>query len=288
MVIESVIFGLLAAVGWGIADFLTAAISKNLGILRTVVGVNIIAVGVTTAFLFLVSGSDQISATQWVTLSAMSVLGFITYLGFYKALQIGPVALVSPIVAAYAVVVIILAVVFLGERLSSVQAVGATASIVGVVFASLNLRGLTSLKGIISKGVLYGLGAMVGIGVWQYFIGVLSRDMGWFLPIYINRLIILAMLALVTGASKTWPWQRLTIPIVAGIVIVGLAETGGLFAFSRGAEIGVISIVAAASTSYPVIPILGGLIIFQERLEVSQIAGLVVALVGLLVLGLGS
>ena len=129
---------------------------------------------------------------------------------------------------------------------------------------------------------------MVGIGVWQYFIGVLSRDMGWFLPIYINRLIILAMLALVTGASKTWPWQRLSIPIVAGIVIVGLAETGGLFAFSRGAEIGVISVVAATSTIYPVIPILGGLIIFQERLEVSQIAGLVVALVGLLVLGLGS
>ena len=218
----------------------------------------------------------------------MSALGFITYLGFYKALQIGPVALVSPIVAAYAVVVIILAVVFLGERLSSVQAVGATASIVGVVFASLNLQGLTRLKGIIGKGVLYGLGAMVGIGVWQYFIGVLSRDMGWFLPIYINRLIILAMLALVTGASKTWPWQRLSIPIVAGIVIVGLAETGGLFAFSRGAEIGVISIVAATSTIYPVIPILGGLIIFQERLEVSQIAGLVVALVGLLVLGLGS
>ncbi len=288
MVIESVIFGLLAAVGWGIADFLTAAISKNLGILRTVVGVNIIAVGVTTAFLFLVSGPGPVSATQWATLSAMSALGFITYLGFYKALQIGPVALVSPIVAAYAVVVIILAVVFLGERLSSVQAVGATASIVGVVFASLNLQGLTRLKGIIGKGVLYGLGAMVGIGVWQYFIGVLSRDMGWFLPIYINRLIILAMLALVTGASKTWPWQRLSIPIVAGIVIVGLAETGGLFAFSRGAEIGVISIVAATSTIYPVIPILGGLIIFQERLEVSQIAGLVVALVGLLVLGLGS
>ena len=288
MVIESVIFGLLAAVGWGIADFLTAAISKNLGILRTVVGVNIIAVGVTTAFLFLVSGPGPVSATQWATLSAMSALGFITYLGFYKALQIGPVALVSPIVAAYAVVVIILAVVFLGERLSSVQAVGATASIVGVVFASLNLQGLTRLKGIIGKGVLYGLGAMVGIGVWQYVIGVLSRDMGWFLPIYINRLIILAMLALVTGASKTWPWQRLSIPIVAGIVIVGLAETGGLFAFSRGAEIGVISIVAATSTIYPVIPILGGLIIFQERLEVSQIAGLVVALVGLLVLGLGS
>ena len=54
-----------------------------------------------------------------------------------------------------------------------------------------------------------------------------------------------------------------------------------LFAFSRGAEIGLISIVGAASTVYPIIPILGGFYLYRERLAPNQLVGLLVIVVGL-------
>ena len=41
LVLQSVIFGVIAAVCWGIADFLAAVISKRLGILGTVFGVHV-------------------------------------------------------------------------------------------------------------------------------------------------------------------------------------------------------------------------------------------------------
>ena len=284
MVIESVIFGLLAAFGWGVSDFVAALVAKRFGVLRTAFGVHLSAVVVTTPYLLLASSFSLISTTQWATLTGVAVLGFVTYLSFYKALQIGPIAIVSPIVGAYAMIVILLAVVVAGERLSGIQIVAASASIGGVVLTSLNLRSLKSRKGLIGKGALFGLVAMIGLGLSQYSIGILSRDIGWFLPIYVSRLFTFAMLAPASLIWRQLPWQRLTVLLGVGVAFAGITETAGLFAFSRGTEIGVISIVAAASTIYPILPVLGGLLIFRERLSPNQWLGLVIAMAGLLIL----
>ena len=284
MVIESIVFGLLAAFGWGIADFIAALIAKRVGVLRTAFGVHLSSVSVTTIYLLLASSLSLLSTTQWIALAGLAALGFVTYLCFYKALQIGPIAIVSPIVGAYAMIVILLAVVVAGERLSGLQVIAASASIGGVVLTSLNLRNLKARQGLLGKGALYGLIAMLGLGLSQYFIGILSRDIGWFLPIYVSRLFTFAMLAPVLLIWRQLPWQRFTVILFFGVAFAGITEIAGLFAFSRGTEIGIISIVAAASTVYPVLPVLGGLLIFRERLSPNQWIGLVIAMIGLLIL----
>ena len=48
----------------------------------------------------------------------------IAYLTHYRALELGPVAVVSPIGSTYAVVGVLLAVVFLGERPGSAPSSG--------------------------------------------------------------------------------------------------------------------------------------------------------------------
>ena len=68
------------------------------------------------------------------------------------------------------------------------------------------------------------------------------------------------------------------------MILIAVAETAGLFAFSRGSEIGTISLVAASSTTYPIIPILGGILLFNERMGVRQIFGVILTIVGLTVL----
>ena len=284
MVIESIVFGLLAALGWGIADFVAALIAKRVGVLRTAFGVHLSSVSVTTIYLLLASNLSLLSPTQWVALAGVAALGFVTYLCFYKALQIGPIAIVSPIVGAYAMIVILLAVIVAGERLNGVQVFAASASIGGVVLTSLNLRNLKIRQVLIGKGVLYGLIAMLGLGLSQYFIGILSRDIGWFLPIYVSRLFTFAMLAPILLIWRQLPWQRFTVLLFVGVAFAGITEIAGLFAFSRGTEIGIISIVAAASTVYPILPVMGGLLIFRERLSPNQWIGLVVAMIGLLIL----
>ena len=288
VVLQSLLLGVLAALGWGIADFVAAVVSKRLGVLRTIVGVHLVSIPVAAVYFFAVSDISIVSLTHWAVLLLISAVSFIVYIVFYKALQVGPVAVVSPIVSAYAVVVIVLAFIFTGERLSVMQGVAVSASVGGIVLASVSLRSGMRLREVVGFGALLGFVAMVGIGVWQFGVGILSRDIGWFLPIFLGRVITFGMFVPLVAVRREWPWQRLSAPLLVGVVVVGITETGGLFAFARGAEIGVISIVAAASITYPIIPILGGLIVFKEELGFTQYVGLAVALAALLVLALSS
>jgi drug/metabolite transporter (DMT)-like permease len=174
-----------------------------------------------------------------------------------------------------------MSVVILGERLNGWQYASVSATIGGVVLLSVDVRSLGSGQKILGLGIALGLFASVSAGVWQFTIGALSRDLGWFLPLYISRVFLLIMLMPLTAWRRSWPWQRLTWPVGAAVVMVGVLETGALFIFSRGAEIGLISIVGAASTVYPIIPILGGVYLYKERLAPNQLLGLLIVVLGL-------
>ena len=61
-------------------------------------------------------------------------------------------------------------------------------------------------------------------------------------------------------------------------------KIGSFFLLARGAELGAIGIVSVAQTTYPVIPILAGVLLFKERLVYSQIIGISLLLCSLAVL----
>ena len=284
----SVVFGIAAAVGWGVADFIAAAASKRLGALRTATGVHLSSSVALAGYFFFIFEPGLLTWLHWAALAGISVLGVLIYIAFYRALSEGPVAVVSPIVSSYAIVLIALAVAFSGERLSGWQVVGAICSIGGVVLASFDPRGLSNGGRMIGLGAALAIVTMLGIGALSYAIGILSRELGWFLPAYISRTMTLALFIPLTAALRQWSLRGVTVSLALGVGIAGVVEMGGMFAYTRGAEIGVISIVAAASISYPLIPMLGGIIVFGERLAVSQWVGLCIVLVGLLVLALAS
>ena len=95
-------------------------------------------------------------------------------------------------------------------------------------------------------------------------------------------LVIIAPVQLRRGM---WRWSGLSMRLVLGVTMLGILETSSLFSFARGAEVGVISIVAATFSVYPLVPIAGGLLIFREKLAPNQIVGLVLVIAGLVILG---
>ena len=101
MIIESVIFGIIAAGGWGIADLLTAAISPKLGILRTIVNVHLVAAIICSFYIFALDDFLEIILAHWVDLTLFPGLGFVTYIFLYRALKSEQVGLISPIVPSY-------------------------------------------------------------------------------------------------------------------------------------------------------------------------------------------
>ena len=284
----SVLYGVVAAIGWGVADFVAAAASKRIGVLRTATGVHISSSVAIAGYFIIVFEPGILTWAHWAALVGVSVLAVLVYLCFYRALKEGPVAVVSPIVSCYAIVVIVLAMAFSGERLSGWQALGAMCSIGGVALASFDPRRRLSGGRLVGLGVGLAVVTMLSIGLLSYAIGLLSRELGWFLPVYISRTMTLVLFIPLTAALGHWTLKGLTIPLALGVAAAGIVEMGGMFAYARGAEIGVISIVAAASIAYPLIPMLGGIVVFGERLALSQWMGLGIALSGLFVLAIAS
>lgn len=281
MVLESILFGLASAIGLGISDVTAVGVARRMGVVRSTLAFQIITVSIYSLYLLTGTGIGSISGEDWVLMAGLSVLVFGFYLSFYKALQLGPVSVVGPILAAHSVIIVLMSVALLGERLSGWQYAGISATIGGVVLLSVDVRSLSSGQKILGLGIALALFASVTVGVWQYSIGVLSRDLGWFLPLYVSRLFLLSMLLPLAAWRRSWPWQRLTWSVGGAVVVVAVLESGALFAFSRGAEIGLISVVGAASAVYPIIPILGGFYLYRERLAPNQLVGLLVVVLGL-------
>ena len=277
---------MLAALLWGVSDVIGVSVTRRLGVLLTTLVFQITAVAVTTPYLVFGESLSRLSLDHWGMLFGLSFLGTGVLVGFYKALQLGPLTVVAPVVSSYSVVVIPLAVVFVGDRLSWLQVVGAAVIVGGVALVSVNLRGVRSGGGWMGRGVPLALAITLGIGVYTYSVGVLSKELGWFLPLYVTQVFTLAILAPIAIVRIRRPRLRQVGPALLGAVLVAIFGIGGFFAYTRGTEIGVLSLVAAASTSHPILPVLGGLLIYRERLAPVQIAGLVAVIGGLLALSL--
>jgi drug/metabolite transporter (DMT)-like permease len=225
-----------------------------------------------------------------VTLAASGVLGVISYAGFYRALQLGPVSLVSPMFSAYAVVAVILAVVFGGERLTLPGLTGVALTIGGVVLVSaVAPAGAEPQPGGRGRrdGVPYALVAMLSWGVTIYLLGRASESLGWFLPVALSRVVTFAIILSVTAvvflrrpAARPRP-ATLLLPGIAGFL-----DVVAFIAYTRATAVGSVAVTAAASACFPLIVIAGGVVVFHERLRGRQILGTATTLAGLLVLGL--
>ncbi len=287
MVTQSVVFGLLAGIMWGVGITCTAVAVRRIGTFQVLFWAHVASVIAGTVYLVVEGGLVHLSLDQWGRILLLCLIAISAAFAYFEALRRGPVSIVAPIESAYAAVTILLAVILVGDRMTVGQTLGTTVAIGGIVLASVDLRSLHAGRHLIGEGVILALIAMVLVGSSHFLLGSISQDIGWFTPVYIWRLLTLALLSPIALAQRRWPWRRHTVGLAAVVALIGLLEVGGLSIYARGTEIGVISIVAAASTTYPLVPILGGLVIFRERMAPNQMVGVATVLGGLLLLSLG-
>jgi drug/metabolite transporter (DMT)-like permease len=144
-------------------------------------------------------------------------------------------------------------------------------------------------------GAVFGVAAALLYGVGGFMIGRYSRNLGWLLPVVVARsgamVFLLGLLATPLRGPAPGRGSAPCSQALSGIawaVAAGLVDAAGLVAFTRGDQVGLVAITAAVSSAYPVIPLVGGLLLFRERLMRWQAGGAVLILAGLVLLGLGS
>ncbi len=276
--------GASAALVWGVADILVVQASRRVGFFRTLLIVQASGV-LLLALLALLLGEDlSLSGGQWAAVAGLGALSIGAYVGFYKALELGPIAIVSPIASSNGAMIVVLAVVVLGESLTAVQAVGITLVLAFIVLAAVE-PAAERLAG--ASGIRLALAATVVFGLYVFALATLTEDLGWLLPILLTRAVAVTLMAAFFAARPDGDRRPLGRAIVLACVAAGALDACGYLMFNRGAELGEVAITSAAASAYPLIPILVGLIAYRERVAWYQLVGVGGVLVGMVVLSLG-
>jgi drug/metabolite transporter (DMT)-like permease len=279
-----VIYGLTAALGWGTGDFLAALSSRHIGLRRTAVVSQVCAVAGLAAVGLVLGERWAAPVSGLPAIIGVGVLLTAAYVLLYRGLQLGPVALVSPLAAANSAVTVVLAVVVLNEILGWPAEVALVVTIAGVILASIPATRTEHPVPAGRSGTTFGLAACAALGAFSFCLATLARRYGWF-PTVFDTHVVGAVIFVSWYAAGRLPKRGPGAAALLPAVAIGLLDAVAVSAFAKGVQVGSVSVVAAVASAFPLVPIVCGLLILRERPRRIQVAGAVLVVAGLIALG---
>jgi len=131
-----VTYGLIAAVAWGLSTVAAAGAARQLGTYYAVLISQVLGLAGLGALAVVRHPLLAPGARPLAGLAAAGVLGLLGWVCYYRALETGPVGLVSALGACYGGVTALLAVTVLGERIGVTGDAGVVLATAGVALAA--------------------------------------------------------------------------------------------------------------------------------------------------------
>jgi drug/metabolite transporter (DMT)-like permease len=298
---RAVIYGLIAALGWGTSAVAATNAARRAGTYIAVLTGQGVGVAVLVMLAVLLRSSlAAIGVTTAIGLAGAGLLGLLGYLTFYRALEYGnAVGLVSAISATYGGIATLLAVIVLGEHIGGTGAAGVVLAVTGVAMATAFSQASAQAPPIVGvapapsrarnlsrAGIPLALASAAAYGVGGFLLGGYSARagaLGSALVAHSTSVTVLLLALPFLARKKAW---RASPSGMTWAVAAGLTDVVGLLAFTRGGQAGQVAVTAAVSSVFPAIPLLGGLIMFGERLGRWQLLGITLIIAGLVLIGL--
>jgi drug/metabolite transporter (DMT)-like permease len=303
-------YGLIAALGWGVSSVAATHAARRMGTLAALLASQVTGTIVLTAVL--AAMHPHLLALPGKAVLGLAGAGFLSLIGwltYYRALEYGPVGIVSGTAATYGGVTALLAMLVLGEPLGVYGGIGDALAGAGVATAAMRVSsgppdggwrqasggpwaGVSGsraplLPGMAGRarrrrpwpGLMLALASAVTYGTGAFWLGMYAAAAGWLvsaLMVYVISVTVLLAALICKHKRPEGGWTA-----AAWAVAAGLTEAVALVAFARGGQAGQVAITAAVSSTYPVIPLAAGLLLFRERLSALQVFGICVAVTGL-------
>ena len=281
--LDGIFWGFFGFLSWGVADYLARAVSMRVGSMSTALLVQVIGLALPLPFIlgqFAVGGADVDWAAFaiWAPISA----GFLGmgYLSYYTGLQRGSVSVVTSAASGWLAVTVVVAVVFFGERISLAQAALMVVVLGGILLLSIQRTTKTGK----SAGMVWGLGAMAGLGVSLAVLDRVTEAGGAMLAVFGARaLSVIPVYAFMRsrGVGIQLPRGRGGWGLLVG---AALLDAGGFVGFNLGVDVAPVAVVAPIVAAHPVVTTGLAVVMLRERPRSLQWLGAgvtVAAVVGL-------
>lgn len=292
--------GLGAAVAWGTLDLFSALASRRIGSLRVTTGMQV--VGAVLIWLVALATATSVPSDPFVLVGGalVGLAGAGAYLAYFTGLRIGPIAVVSGMVAAYGGLTVVLAVLIRGETLTPLQAVGALVATIGVVLTGISFgRGLRDTR-FASPGVVFAVVALVLFATMTIGSDIVVDYAPWLEVLLVartaNALLSIGVLVLASTIFRSrsavliegadGDGGRADRRVVGAVALAGVLDVLGLMSFAYGLEHAQTWLVGLASSFGPAVTIVVAVALLGERLRPIQWVGLAGVLIGMIAIGL--
>lgn len=282
----AILGGLGAALSWAIATLASSRSSRMIGpmsVLGWVMAVGLVAaIGPALLASPVDLGLPQIAGLVVLGLSHNAGLLLV-----YAALSIGRVSIVSPIVAIEGALAALLSVV-LGDSMAVSTALVLAVIAIGVVLASYerprdgaDASASAPPPGQARRAALLAIASAFAFSVGLVLSGRLGA--GGIPPAWVivaSRTVGVTVIVLPLVLTRRF---RLTRPAVPLVVLAGILEAlgTGIYVVAASADI---AVAAVLSSQFAGIAALGGFLLFHERIQRLQVAGVVTIAVGVTIL----
>lgn len=274
----AILGGVGAAVCWATATLCSSRSSRLMDPLVVVAWVMLVGLLIAGPAAALSGIPSQLGAKAgWLAVAGAGNVGGL--LCSYRAMRIGQVSLVAPLVSTEGAIAALIALLR-GETVAA--SVGVTLAVIatGICLASVpDNRSSQTRESHPEAVALAGLAA-VSFGVSLYATGVAGSALPASWAVLAARAVGAVTLALplaLTGRLKLTPGTPKL------LIVAGIGEVLGFYSYTLGARHG-IAVAAVLSSQFAALAVLGAYLLFTERLARVQLLGVVTVIAGVAVL----
>lgn len=267
----ALLLSLVAALGYGVSDFVGGLAARRVAVLRVVVAsypVGMIGMAVIAPFA---GGTLTIPALVFGILSGL--VGGAAILCYYAALAAGPMSVVAPLTAVLVAGIPLIFGLLQGEHLSVIALIGAGVAIVAILLVSKQQDDHTAAR-FTPKVALLTVASGAAFGVFFILLDQVGHDSGMW-PLLVSRTtstILMLVAALFAKQLRPPTGVPLRLALTAGLLDV-VANAAFLYALRAG----MLSIVSVLTSLYPASTVLLARLVLGERTGWPQRIGLVLA-----------
>lgn len=281
--LTSILAGLGGMFGWGISDFFANLSSEKVGHFKTFFWSQLAGLVLIILLIPIFGLTTSLSLFSVIYLFITSLFYSVGYLFFYKAFEIGTVSIVSASINLNVIIAMLLAFVFMGQRLTSFQTFAVLLVLLGVTLVSINLRDLTNNKLKLFAGVKETILASVFFGIFWNMSEYISETLGWLpttLYVKIGAIIFLLGYALVTNARLGVLHTTTKTKLMVGLV--GVLEALAIASVNWGLQVGDLVLVSPISSALSIVTISLAVIFLKEKITRTQTLGIAITLLGII------
>jgi len=285
--IISLLAGLSGMFGWGIYDFFAGVYSKKIGPYKTFFWSQSAGLLFVLLLFSVFTTTFNIPVLSIILLPIAALFYSAGYLFFMKGFEIGNISIVAAIMNLWAVFTMLIAFVFMGQRLSPMQSMGVLMIVSGATLASLNWHEIKNRSFQLSAGVKETVFGAFFFGVFWNISEVISEKIGWLLTTLLVKIgIVLFLLLLSFFIKREIYLTKASAKTKSMLVLMGVLEAGAVAIVNFGLTIGDAILITPIASALSIVTITMAIIFLKDKVTKLQGLGIITAVSGIILTGL--